>query len=565
MLARLSIRNVVLIERLDLDWNDGLCALTGETGAGKSILLDSLNLALGARGDKGLVRAGADRASAAAEFALTREHPVWTVIEEAGLEADPADALILRRQLTADGRSRAWVNDASVSVSVLSALGDLLVEIHGQHDDRGLLNAKAHRRLLDDFGGHEPLRKACASAWRDREAAFAALEARRAAAETASQDEAWLRHAVDELGKLKPQIGEEAALDAERRVMMASEKLAAELDGARGALSGEGGGFEASLAAALRGLERVLESAPPGDAPALVSAREAAASLDRALAEAAEAARALDEAASALEYDAGRAEHVEERLFALRDAARKHRTEPDDLPQIRADLESRLAGIENFDAELRMLESNAEAAEAAYGAAADALSDARRMAAKRLDASVAEELPPLKLEKARFETAVDGGAAGPSGRDTVEFRVATNPGAVAGPMIKIASGGELARFILALKVRLAQSGAARTLVFDEVDRGVGGAVADAVGERLARLAAEAQVLVVTHSPQVAARADRQWRIAKSGDDAVVTQVDPLDEDERREEVARMLSGANVTEEARAAAGRLLEEARRARA
>lgn len=553
MLSALSIRDVVLIEALDLDFGPGLGALTGETGAGKSILLDALGLALGARADSGLVRNGAQQAVVTASFDLPDDHEAAELLVENGLEAEPGEPLVIRRIVKADGGSRATVNGQPASAALLKKLAPHLVEIHGQHDDRGLLNPRGHRALLDAFGRIDTQTAANAHrAWRAAEERLAGAVAD---LENAARDREWLEHAVAELNALAAEAGEEEALSTARADMQKGARLAEDLEAVTGHLDGSEGGA-AQLRQAARRLDRIA-----GEHPLLAEALEA---LDRAVIEAGEAEDRLTAAKEALAFDPDRLEEAETRLFELRAMARKHRVEPDALPALAAELSERLERIEAGGEGIARLEAEAAAARAAYLDAATALTEARRTAAARLDAAVAAELPPLKLDAARFRTAVEPLAEaqwGPAGRDRVEFEISTNPGAPFAPLVKIASGGELSRFILALKVALAEEGAARTMIFDEIDRGVGGAVASAIGERLARLAARAQLLVVTHSPQVAARANAHWLIAKSHDGTVTrTGVTALDAADRREEIARMLSGAAVTDEARAQAARLLEAA-----
>jgi DNA repair protein RecN (Recombination protein N) len=553
MLTALAIRDVVLIEALDLEFGSGLGTLTGETGAGKSILLDALGLALGARADSGLVRNGAAQAVVTASFELFMDHRAAGLLAENGLDIEPGEPLIIRRIVKADGGSRAFVNDQPASAGLLRELGAMLVEIHGQHDDRGLLNPRGHRALLDAFGRLDA--RAVGDAWRAWREAEAALERARTDLATAARDREWLDHAVAELTGFAPEPGEEATLAAERSDMQKGARLAEDLISVSAHLDGSEGGL-AALRQAARRLDRIA-----GEHPSLT---EALAALDRAVIEASEAEDHLAAAAQALSFDPARLESVETRLFELRALARKHRVDADALADLRDELAARLALIVDGDAGMARLEAGARATRQTYLDLAEALSDARRAAAARLDAAVAGELAPLKLDAARFRTVVDPlpetqWAAG--GRDRVEFEISTNPGAPFAPLIKIASGGELSRFILALKVALADEGGAATMVFDEIDRGVGGAVASAIGERLARLSTRAQVLVVTHSPQVAARGTNHWLIAKSHDGLVTrTGVRPLDAGERREEIARMLSGAEVTAEARAQAARLLETA-----
>jgi DNA repair protein RecN (Recombination protein N) len=553
MLTALSIRDVVLIEALDLDFRAGLGVLTGETGAGKSILLDSLGLALGARADSGLVRQGAAQSVVTASFDLADPAPVAALLADSGLDFDATEPLTIRRIVKADGGSRAFVNDQPASAGLLRELGPHLVEIHGQHDDRGLLNPRGHRTLLDSFGKLDIA--AVASAHHAfREAETALLDAR-AAQDTAARDREWLAHAVAELTALAPEPGEEALLAERRAGMQRGEKIASELQAIADLLDGSDGALT-RLRQAARVLDRVAEGHP--------ALAEALAALDRALIESDVAQDKVNEAAEALAFDPAQLEADEARLFELRGIARKHRVQPDELAELADTLAARLAAIEGGEDAIARLEAALATAEAAYIQAAEALSASRAAAAARLDMAVAAELAPLKLDAARFRTVVDPlprDQWSAAGRDRVEFEVSTNPGAPFAPLIKIASGGELSRFILALKVALAEEGGAHTLIFDEIDRGVGGAVASAIGERLARLAAGAQLLVVTHSPQVAARGSQHLLIAKSHDGLVTrTSVRTLDEADRREEIARMLSGAQITDEARAQAERLLEAA-----
>ena len=564
MLVGLSVRDIVLIDQLSLTFSEGLSALTGETGAGKSILLDALGLALGARGDSGLVRHGASQAQVVAEFDLPPHHPVEHLLQENDLSAEraPGEPLIVRRVLGADGRSRAFANDQPVSVALLRRIGACLVEVHGQFDTQGLFDAQTHRAVLDAFGRLEPQRDQVAEAWRT----WRRLEHARTACEAeiaeARRDEAFLRHALAELETLDPQPDEEAALADRRTLLMHREKLVEAINAGLAEVSDEGG-VERGIGRAARQLERVRDKAPGRLDGAL-------AALDRAAAEIAEARGELQHAAADMDLDVGELDALEERLFALRAAARKHGVAVDALAELRDRFAARLAALADQGDALAELAAEANRARADFLQAGERLSTARREAAGALDAAVAAELPPLKLEKARFATqaaALPEADWGPDGIDRVQFTVATNPGAPPGPLTRIASGGELARFMLALKVVLADSrrvetGAAPTLVFDEVDAGISGAVAAAVGERLARLSAATQVLVVTHSPQVAARAAHHWRVEKreldvAGAERVVTDVIALDDLHRREEIARMLSGARITDQARAAAASLM--------
>ena len=554
MLNSLAIRDVVLIEALDLQFGAGLGVLTGETGAGKSILLDALGLALGARGEAGLVRQGAAQAVVTATFDTPpADGPIVALLTENGLDVEPGEPLLIRRIVKADGGSRAFVNDQPASAGLLRELATWLVEIHGQHDDRGLLNARGHRALLDAFGRVDAGTTAAAyKAWRDAEGALAAA---RAGIDTAQRDREWLEHAVGELRALAPEPGEEETLADRRRTMQRAEKIAEDLAAIDNWLEGSDGGLS-QLRQAARVLERIA-----GDHAAFA---DALAAIDRAVIEGAVAEDRLRTAKTDLWFDPATLEEDETRLFELRGMARKHRVQPDDLADLASELAGKLAALEAGEEGLAALEDKLAAARSRYDAAADALSTARTEAALRLDAAVKGELVPLKLDAARFRTVV---AAAPSenwsaaGKDRVEFEISTNPGAPFAPLVKIASGGELSRFILALKVALAEQGGAATMIFDEIDRGVGGAVASAIGERLARLAGGTQLLVVTHSPQVAARGGHHLLIAKSHDGTVTrTGVTSLDEDARREEIARMLSGATITPEARAQAERLLETA-----
>ncbi|RXR27553.1 DNA repair protein RecN [Sphingobium fluviale] len=557
MLTALSIRNVVLIEALDLEFAPGLGVLTGETGAGKSILLDSLGLALGMRADSGLVRNGEAQASVTASFepggAGAR---IAALAEESGLEVEPGEPILIRRTLKADGGSRAFLNDQPCSVALLREIGAMLVEIHGQHDDRGLLNPAGHRALLDSFGRCDSAGVAQAyAAWR---AAADALEAARIDIANAARDRDYLTHVVAELQAFDPQPGEEAQLAEERAMMQKGARLLDDLSAIETLFGGSEGGL-AQLRQAARRLDRIGAEHP--------LLQQALALLDRALIDASEAEDVLTQAAEALNADPARLEAVEARLFDLRALARKHQVQADDLAALAEELAAKLARIEAGEEGLAALEASERATRAAYEETARTLSERRTEAAARLDRAVAGELAPLKLDAAKFRTSVEPlptSQWGAGGADRVEFLISTNPGAPFAPLTKIASGGELSRFILALKVALAEQGAVQTMIFDEIDRGVGGAVASAIGDRLARLAEakggnESQVVVVTHSPQVAARGGSHMLIAKSSEGTVTrTDVKPLDEAGRREEIARMLSGADITAEARAQADRLLE-------
>jgi len=553
VLTALSITNIVLIERLDLDFEAGLGVLTGETGAGKSILLDALGLALGARADSALVRQGTDKAQVTASFiAPASGTALAALLAENEIAVDVGEPLLIRRTLKADGGSRAFLGDQPCSAALLREVGGHLVEIHGQHDDRGLLVPAGHRALLDAYARADTGAVASAhAAWR---AAEERLAAARGALAEAARDREWLEHCVAELQVLGPQPGEEAELAEARAAMQKGEKIAGDLGAIMEAFEGSESG-PALLRGAARRLDRLA-----GDHPLLA---EALAGLDRAIIEADEAETKLHEAARAMEYDPERLDATETRLFELRAMARKHNVQPDELAELTGTLAARLDAIEGGSAGLAKLEAAVTETAAAYTHAAAALSDLRAKAAVRLDAAVAGELVPLKLDAARFQTLVERLPAerwGPEGIDRVEYLISTNPGAPFAPLAKIASGGELSRFILALKVALAEEGGADTIIFDEIDRGVGGAVASAIGERLARLAgAGKQLLAVTHSPQVAAKGAAHFIIAKSSEGIVTrTSVHALDEAGRREEIARMLSGAEVTAEARAQAERLLE-------
>jgi DNA repair protein RecN (Recombination protein N) len=563
MLIGLWIRDVVLIEALDLSIGPGLTALTGETGAGKSIILDALGLATGARAGAGLVRRGAAQAAASAVFAPAADHPVWDLLEEKGLSYARDEDLVLRRTLSADGRSRAFVNDQATGVGVLKEFGDLLLEVHGQHETVGLLDSRTHRGMLDVFGGVQPLAARVAAGFAEWREARIRVEDLRALAARASAETEELSLRLAELDRLDPRDGEETALAEERAVLGAAEKSLSDIGSAREAFDG----LSARLASAARTLERARERAvsagAAAEAPAVQRLAEASAAVDRVLIEAQEAESVIDLAAEAFEFEPDRLEKAEERLFALRGLARKLGCSVEELPLLRTRFAERLQAAESSEAALKAAEAAVAAARKAYMVEAEALTAARREAGARLAAAVMAELAPLKLEKARFQVAVEPlgeDRAGASGVDRVAFEVSTNPGAPFGDLGAIASGGELARFALALKAALAGrgGGAQPLMIFDEVDQGVGGAVADAVGLRLKRLASSAQVLVVTHSPQVAARADAHWRIAKAGDgERLRTAVEVLPADDREEEIARMLAGAQITDAARAAARALI--------
>jgi DNA repair protein RecN (Recombination protein N) len=560
MLARLSIRDIVLIERLDIEFSRGLAVLTGETGAGKSILLDAFALALGGRGDSGLVRHGAEQGQVTATFDIPKGHPAARILAANGLDdASVQDSceMILRRVQLADGRTRAFINDQSISVQTLKAVGAALVEIHGQHDERALVDASTHRQLLDAFAGLEKEVTALETLWEARRTANHALDEHRASMERAAREADYLRHAADELKTLKPRDGEETALAERRTTMMQGEKIASDLREAQEAVSGTHSPVPA-LAAAVRRLERRAANSPALVEPAVKA-------IDIAINALEEAEQHLSAALVAADFDPAALERIEERLFALRAASRKYSTPVDGLAALAAKFASDVALIDAGAERLKKLEAAANEADQRYGAAAEKLSAGRVKSADKLNKAVNAELAPLKLERAKFMTQVDTDAKspGPQGIDRVEFWVQTNPGTKPGPLMKVASGGELSRFLLALKVVLSDRGSAPTLVFDEIDTGVGGAVADAIGARLARLAGQVQVMAVTHAPQVAARANQHLLISKDALDKgkrVATRVNALAADHRREEIARMLAGAEITAEARAAADRLLRAA-----
>ncbi|AZO12222.1 MULTISPECIES: DNA repair protein RecN [unclassified Mesorhizobium] len=551
MLSRLSIRDIVLIEKLDIDFLPGLSVLTGETGAGKSILLDALSLALGARGDASLVRHGAAQGQVIAVFDVPRNHPARLLLADNDIEDD--GDIILRRVQTADGRTRVFVNDQPSSVTLMRDVGRALVEIHGQHDERALVDPGAHRELLDSFGGHLGAVRGTAEAWRYWRNCEQELSRHRAKVEAAAREADYLRASVAELAKLDPQPGEETELAELRAQMMRAEKIAGEIHDAQDVLSGPSSPLP-QLASLLRRLQRKA-----GEAPGLLE--DVLKSLDEAMISLDAAQSGVQAALRATEYDPQRLEKAEERLFSLRAASRKHNVAVDDLAQLRDTMAADLADLDAGEERLQGLEKQAAAAREAYDISATQLSSLRHGAAAGLTKAVMAELPALKLERAEFivELASDAESRMEEGIDQIEFWVRTNPGTRPGPMMKVASGGELSRFLLALKVALADRGSAPTLVFDEIDTGVGGAVADAIGQRLARLSKRVQVLSVTHAPQVAARAATHFLISKSGKDRVATGIAEMDRAARQEEIARMLAGATITEEARAAAERLLRE------
>ncbi len=554
MLVALSIRDIVLIEKLNLTFEGDLTVLTGETGAGKSILLDALSLALGGRGDAALVRAGYGEGQVTAVFDLPGDHAARQILNDNGIDAD--GDLLLRRVQSVDGRSRAFVNDQPVSVGLQRSLGQMLVEIHGQHDERALVDAETHRELLDAFAGHDDLVKDVADAWGRWQELDRALDDARARLDTARREEEFLRHALEEIETLAPEPDEETALADARQRMMGAEKLAGEFDEAMRAVSGDDAA-DIRIAAILRRLERQPEPVQAMVAPvtdALAGALDAL-----------EGARlAIEVALRETAFEPGELERAEERLFALRALARKHNIAVDQLAAKADEMRAALLVIETGEGEVADLEKQVAAALDAYNAAAARLSKAREKAGLKLDKAINKELAPLKLEAATFTTQVEQDIApGRHGIDTVAFWVQTNPGTRAGPLMKVASGGELSRILLALKVSLAERGSAPTLVFDEIDTAVGGAVSDAIGKRLKQLAENVQVISITHAPQVAARASHHFRIAKTHERAknlTATDVAVLDSDQRKEEIARMLAGATITDEARAAAAQLMAHA-----
>ncbi|WP_299988992.1 DNA repair protein RecN [uncultured Ruegeria sp.] len=548
MLRALDIRDMLIIDRLELNFQPGLNALTGETGAGKSILLDSLGFVLGWRGRAELVRQGAAQGEVVAEFELPDNHPAHVILAEAGLPG--GEELILRRVNTAEGRKTAWVNDRRCSGEVLRALSETLVELHGQHDDRGLLNPRGHRAMLDAYAGVGKQLASVRAAWSAMSTARKALAQTEAALEAMRAEEEFLRHSVAELDQLDPQPGEDADLDARRRMMQGAERIRDDVARAFALLGGDGA--EGAMADAVRWLDGVSDNAGG-------QLEEPIAALGRALIELGEAQDGVHTCLQALDFNPAELEQTEERLFAIRALARKHDVAPDDLAPFADTLRDRLNRLDAGDADLSDKRAMVEKAQAAYDKAARMLSSVRSKAARALDTAVMGELSPLKMERAVFQTEITTTDPGPEGTDAVAFTVATNPGAPSGPLNKIASGGELSRFLLALKVCLTGDDSARTMIFDEIDRGVGGATADAVGRRLAALAQGGQILVVTHSPQVAARAAHHWRVQKQviGDQTLSTVI-PLADPDRVDEIARMVAGDTITDEARAAARALLD-------
>lgn len=553
MLASISIRDIVLIDKLDLSLEEGLTVLTGETGAGKSILLDSLGLATGARAERALVRQDQKQGSVSAEFCVSPEHPACQLLEQEGMDGGDG-SVILRRQITADGRSRAWANDQPVSRGMLADLGNLLLEVHGQHDDRGLLEAGAHRSLLDTFGGHDKQLQAVSDAYVRLQDARRSLAQAEADLVAAQEDEEYVLHAQEELTALNPIAGEEAELSEQRALMMQGEKLSDDLKSYHGDLTGRTG-VDATVRGVLRRMERTEGAASERLAPVLHA-------LDRASVELSEGIETLERLMRDLEFDPQDLEAVEERLFEIRRLARKHNCQPDQLAEVFSSIEQQAQALSQGDEKVRAAREVLASAEAHMQEAVEGLRNVRIKSAARLDKLVTAELPPLKLEKAIFRTHIekleetDWNA---HGGERITFEVKTNPSTPYGPMVKVASGGELARFILALKVVLAEGGSVPVMVFDEVDKGIGGATASAVGDRLKRLSENAQILVVTHSPQVAACGDSQYQISKGEQDSITrTSVRQLANSERREEIARMLAGEEITDAARAAADQLLQ-------
>tara|TARA_R110002096_G_scaffold415163_1_gene616691 strand:+ start:80086 stop:81753 length:1668 start_codon:yes stop_codon:yes gene_type:complete len=554
MIVSLTIKDIVLIDRLQMDFEDGLCVLSGETGAGKSILLSGIGLAIGARSERELIRHGRDQGSVSAEISVADDHKIWKILEEQGLDFEPGQ-VILRRVIMKDGRSRAFINDQPVSIALLRKVGECLIEIHGQHDERGLLNPSGHRDLLDDFGSYDALLVKVAANYRTLTSLKAALLLEREKLELAQSDEDYIRHNLEELESLNPEVGEEEGLAKERTRMMQGETLSSGLGELLGKLLSDKG-VDTTLRATLRKIERMSAQAPG----LLDGVSE---SLDRAANETSEAINELENIIRDLEFNPYDLENTEERLFSIRAAARKHNCPPDGLVALKQEFEAKLGALKFSDEEVQRLMDEVRAAQEVFEENVRKLSAERTKTAVSLDKQVNKELPALKMDKAQFKTFIEPLEPenwSSEGGERIDFRVSTNPGAPFGGLIKIASGGELSRFILALKVVLARKTSVATLIFDEIDQGVGGAVANAVGERLAELADKAQILVITHSPQVAARGRRHWLINKSatGGEMVTTAVTELEKENRREEIARMLSGAEVTKESRAAADNLLE-------
>jgi len=563
MLSSLFIRNVVLIEALDLSFEKGLTALTGETGAGKSILLDALTMASGARSDRGLVRKGTDKAQSAASFYLPDNHPIYAQLSEAGIELTQGEEITLRRDIRADGRSKAYISDMPVSVKLLSDIGQQLIEIHGQNDGRGLLDVTTHLAQLDHYAGHDDLVKNCAAQykiWQDAGKNLSELEAKAA---KASDDRDFLEHNIAELSRLDPQAGEDAILAQKRALMQASEGALSELSKAKAALL-EAGHIESQLGLVLSGLDRVAEKMGADDTTVGMGPRqilgEASQAIERALVEFQEARSAIDHAAQTFSADPQGLEGIEKRLFDLRSAARKFSVPVDGLADYRIKMAHELEQVENVQTNIEAARKAVAKAEQQYYEAADALTQSRKSAALKLDQSVMSELPSLKMDRAKFVTDITSISPAASGQDKVRFLVATNPGSAMGSLDKVASGGEMSRFALAIKVALKAKSddVSKVMIFDEVDQGVGGAVADAIGRRLSRLSQSGSVFVVTHSPQVASKADQQYRIEKTvSGDMTTTSVTEIDGAMREEEIARMLAGDIITDEARAAARQLM--------
>ena len=555
MLVSLAITDIVLIDRLRMEFEDGLCVLSGETGAGKSILLSSIGLAIGARGGRELIRHGESQGSVTAEFSLSQDHKIWPLLVEQAIDFEDGQ-IILRRIVYKDGKSRAFINDQSVSISLLRLIGEGLVEIHGQHDERGLLNPKGHRDLLDDFGDYDVLRHKVSKNYESLIKLKKALLTEQEKLELAKQDEEYIRHNLDELETLNPIQGEEEELAKERSRMMQGETLSEGLGELLDKLLNDKG-VDTVLRATIRKMERMA-----AQAPGLLE--KVSESLERAANETAEAIAELEDTIRNLEFNPYDLENTEERLFSLRAAARKHNCQVDQLVDLKMQFAQKLSTIEYGDEEVNRLKIEVKAAQSGFEKRVNELSKARKKAADTLDKSVNEELPALKMDKARFKTflePIEKTNWNAHGGERIDFRVSTNPGAPFGGLIKIASGGELSRFILALKVVLARQTSVATLIFDEIDQGVGGAVANAVGGRLSELAKNAQIMVITHSPQVAARGNTHWYINKVTSDvdgSLITAVTSLSDERRREEIARMLAGAEVTQEARAAADNLLK-------
>ncbi len=562
MLSEISIRNVVLIETLDLELGAGLIAMTGETGAGKSIILDALGMATGARSDKTLVRSGADKAVCTARFSLADNHKVRALLKDADIEIDGRDDLVLRRSIAIDGRSRAYINDNPTGQKLLAEIGALVLEVHGQHDGRGLLDATTHRGLLDTFGSLQSVVDSCAQSYENLKIAQSHVGDLVERQGKSDADKEYIEHAIAELDRLAPAAGEDESLASERRVLQHAEGAVSELTHAQQALRGEGE-YEARIGQALAGLERVrVKIGGESDNPNIAALQKATTALEKALIEIDEARSAVDNAAHVFTFEPGRLDTIEQRLFALRACARKYDVDVNGLALLRQNFGDELLALSQFSENLEAAEVNLAMAKKNYDKIANTLTKARIKAAKRLDNNVMAELPPLKMQHARFQTVVGQGEPTAHGQDKIIFEISTNPGTPFGPLGKIASGGELSRFSLAIKVALVGRSAdknGKVMVFDEVDAGVGGAVADAVGKRLSALAAQEQVLVVTHSPQVAACADHQLLIHKTTKNAqTITSVDVLNAEERAEEIARMLAGQSVSEEARAAARQLMQ-------